>query len=82
MRSQSRVFNAATGEDVMPQDIKSYQQYANKRICFDTEEATDYKKFNISGRKVLLFVRLIFIYVFFEAVTNRKFHCNILLIYL
>jgi len=51
----------------MPQDIKSYQQYANKRICFDTEEATDYKKFNISGRKVLLFVRLIFIYVFLDC---------------
>lgn len=52
VKTQSRVFNKETGEDLMPQDIQHYQDYGNKRICLNPEETRELKEFGISGRSI------------------------------
>ncbi|XP_067943807.1 X-ray repair cross-complementing protein 5-like [Watersipora subatra] len=55
VRTQTRVFNATSGEDVMPQDILSYQEYAGKRICLEPHEVTTLKSFDMQGLKLIGF---------------------------
>ena len=50
VKSATRVFNRDTGEDVMPQDLKMYQEYADKRVCLETEEVADIKRFDVQGQ--------------------------------
>ena len=51
IRTQTKVINAATGDDVMPQDIKQYQEYAGRRILLEPDEVNMLKQFNMSGKK-------------------------------
>lgn len=54
IRTQTKVFNAATGDDVMPQDIKLYQEYADRKILLEAEELAMVKKFDLSGELDLI----------------------------
>ena len=51
IRTQTKVINAATGDDVMPQDIKQYQEYAGRRILLEPDEVNMLKQFDMSGKK-------------------------------
>lgn len=51
VRTQSKVFNAATGDDVMPQDIKLYQDYAGKRISMEAQDVAAIKNFYLFGKE-------------------------------
>ena len=51
IRTQTKVINAATGDDVMHQDIQQYQEYAGRRILLEPDEVNMLKQFDMSGKK-------------------------------
>ena len=63
VRTQSKVFNAATGDDVMPQDIKLYQDYAGKRISMEAQDVAAIKNFDLFGKAASFFSGIVYLFV-------------------
>ena len=58
VKTQTRVYNKETGDDVMPQDIKLFQSYGGKKLCLGTEEVNKMKQLGISGNSATAVSRI------------------------
>ncbi|ESO97963.1 hypothetical protein LOTGIDRAFT_182021 [Lottia gigantea] len=55
LKSHSKTYLKETGEVLMPQDLKKAQTYGGRKICFENDEVTEIKRFDVSGLKLMGF---------------------------
>ncbi|KAK3779917.1 hypothetical protein RRG08_054170 [Elysia crispata] len=49
LKSNTKVYLPDTGEILMPQDLKKAQTYGGHKICFENDEVTGLKRFDLPG---------------------------------